>query len=515
MLASRRSARSFKYFAAARPLCTSPNESDLLSSLQRHHKEACSREVKWFTEQMPATYFRQVAPATQEHHLRTIIALASERIATPEVKLVDKTADGQGKEVTFLSEGQSDGGMKTLARQLFEDVKPGSELRKVGLFSSKDDRISINLFEVAEAEEARFNTNAASADPAEAAASEALAAYRAELQAGKYTGAGGEHARPSRTILSEAELTAFLSRASSRYVTTLPPRLLFRQFGLCALILLAYTPGLGPSGAHSHPSHTYFMFVGHHPYLFPRLFYPFARSALPIFLAWSDATLTSPLSRSFRLHRRPLTAPAHPTSTPRLSDQAVAGGDASAVEIERNFDGEMGNHLMMVALPGVYPRQALWRTLSVLRQHNVHILRAQVRAPPKACGVEGVRRQRREAPKPWSARRTRVQPRTCVYAWKDFCRPRAALQLPLPQLHAYTHHHCHVRDSLTRPCTLSSHALALRSMQSAGRRPTQSQSPSSAPSSPAAPMARAHPLASTGSSSKPTPQRSNGSRTPR
>ena len=273
----------------------SVSADSLLASLHQHHREAAEREVKWFTEQMPATYFRQVAPSTQERHLRAITALASERIATPEVKLVDDTVDGLGRELTYIAEGQVDGGLKMLKRQLLDDVKAGSELRRVNLFSSKDGRICLNLFETASAEEARFGASTDKVtQESEAKAADEISSYRASLKAGDFVSASpGQHAPPSRAILSKDEMDAFLSRASSRYVTGNVPRLLFRQFGLY---------------------------------------------------------------------------------------ERVAGGDASAVELERDFEGEAGNHLMMVALPGVPPRQALWRTLNVLQLHNVHVLRAQVDA---------------------------------------------------------------------------------------------------------------------------------------
>ena len=56
--------------------------------------------------------------------------------------------------------------------------------------------------------------------------------------------------------------------------------------------------------------------------------------------------------------------------------QSVAGGDLSAVDIEHGI--EPGASLVTLALPGVPPRQALWRALSVLQIHRIGFLRAQV-----------------------------------------------------------------------------------------------------------------------------------------
>lgn len=134
----------------------SADAPSLIASLTRHHQAAAEREVKWFLENMPAAYFRQVSERTQERHLRAITALAGDDIAAPEVRLTNPSDDGRSREISFLSAGS--GGSSMVLRQLVENVREGSELRRILLFSSRDGRLSLNLFDVTKAgeEEPRY-----------------------------------------------------------------------------------------------------------------------------------------------------------------------------------------------------------------------------------------------------------------------------------------------------------------------------------------------------------------------
>lgn len=164
--------------------------------------------MAWFTTEMPPTYFRQVKPSTQERHLRAITALASERIATPEVRLVESNAADDSYEVTFLFEGSAagDGGMRTLTRQLSEDIKPGSELRRVHLFSSLDQRLSLSIFDVSAVEEPRFALGD-SASPADRRAREDLREYVSQ---------SARAARPTSAADGRARVPDARARVSSR-----------------------------------------------------------------------------------------------------------------------------------------------------------------------------------------------------------------------------------------------------------------------------------------------------------
>jgi hypothetical protein len=202
---------------------TSVSEPLLLTALQRHHQEAAKREVAWFVKNMPPAYFRQVAGRSQEMHLRAITALSGSAIAAPEIRLTDD--DGSAREVTYLS-ATTGGGARAVSRQLFQDVKPGTELRRVLLFTSKDARLSLNVFEVSSdvRAEPRFGDGANVANELtadyEAAAFGALQAYVAQLEAGAFAGeALARHALPPELDgLTWEQLDAFLRKCTSRYV---------------------------------------------------------------------------------------------------------------------------------------------------------------------------------------------------------------------------------------------------------------------------------------------------------
>ena len=207
-----------------------PEGETLMEELKAHQKRAAEAAVPWFVKEMPETYFRVVSPAVQRRHLRAITALSSPDLSVPEVKLTDQNA------FSFLSIGSKREGAssstKSAARQL-ASLPEDAELTRVLLFSSKDGRLSLNLFETASPTEAEPLFGKAQQGPAvvlEAAMRVKLSEYSRQLAGGEFVGVAGHP--PPASKLSARELEQFLAKCSSRYVVQHVPRLLYRQLRL-------------------------------------------------------------------------------------------------------------------------------------------------------------------------------------------------------------------------------------------------------------------------------------------
>ena len=192
----------------------------LIAQLASQQQAAAVREVPWFLENMPKAYFRQVSATTRQRHLRAIVALSSERITVPEIRLRD---DG---DVTFMNSFSSQ--TSSISRQL-ATLPKAAIIQKVHLFSSLDERLSVHVFSTAKEHEQRCSGNS----PEERAAMDRHQAYLSALLKGSFTGdEAGKHAPPS-SDLTPASLDAYLRRCPSSYVISHVPRLLVKQRHLC------------------------------------------------------------------------------------------------------------------------------------------------------------------------------------------------------------------------------------------------------------------------------------------
>ncbi|KAL3933094.1 MAG: hypothetical protein SGPRY_000433 [Prymnesium sp.] len=118
-----------------------PDRSALMQELERQQREAAERTLPWFLEQMPDVYFRTVAPELQRQHLRAIVALSSPDLSVPEVKLTDAST------YTFLSRGGLPvSSTQSVIRQLIS-LPEDAEMDHVQIFSSRDNSLSLNIFE--------------------------------------------------------------------------------------------------------------------------------------------------------------------------------------------------------------------------------------------------------------------------------------------------------------------------------------------------------------------------------
>jgi hypothetical protein len=203
---------------------TKASADNLIQELAAHHNEAAKREAPWFVANMPESYFRLMSDEAQTRHLRAITALSS-LSSVPEVMLKHVPEGDTAGEYTFLADGESHGA--AVARQL-DNLPTNAKLKRLNLFSSKDDRLSIHCFEVSGAmdEEPRFNSGPNASEEEEEAA-QRMAFYSTQLRNGDFGGKDG-HAAPS-TAVGEADLRQFTSSCRSSYICNGLPRLLHKQ----------------------------------------------------------------------------------------------------------------------------------------------------------------------------------------------------------------------------------------------------------------------------------------------
>ena len=204
-----------------------PTTAAMTEVLAQQQREAAARAVPWFVEQMPDTYFRQVGEHAQARHLRTIAAIFQDsQLQVPELSLVEDR--WHGAEHTFFAKPTADpldGKVMTRLEQQLASLPEDAVLRRVLVYTSKDQALSLNVFETTSegSEEALFTGVGAE----EEAMRERLRTYSKQLSAGEYI--DQPHHPPPSTLLSEAEIDRVLARCSHGYVASSLPRLLYRQ----------------------------------------------------------------------------------------------------------------------------------------------------------------------------------------------------------------------------------------------------------------------------------------------
>ena len=126
---------------------THDRKKQVIGNLVMDIGDAAKRVVPWFLDTMPAAYFRQVAPARQDAHLRAITAFSTQGIRVPEVQLRDTSGMG----FTFIkAHGDTFSDMEhgcnlnqVVLRQL-EALPADLGLRRVLIFQSSDERLGLN-----------------------------------------------------------------------------------------------------------------------------------------------------------------------------------------------------------------------------------------------------------------------------------------------------------------------------------------------------------------------------------
>jgi len=250
------------------------SSSTVVDELVADQRATCEQVVPWFFENMHPAYFSQVDTATQRQHLRAIVAVqSSQSLNVPEIML--SSTSGVCHQYAVISSGDTRD-----PRQQIEKLPEGT-LTRVLLTTSKDGKLSLNVFDVTPPESAgsfrsRPAANDQGAPPPSLAASvnssgdglllhgdglkrfavgwdateeertafERHAGYHARLEAGDLSTHAGTPSRRSKPFSvfadggdggdgSEATvdlaLKEFLSRCSSSYVTHQLPRLLVKQ----------------------------------------------------------------------------------------------------------------------------------------------------------------------------------------------------------------------------------------------------------------------------------------------
>ena len=184
---------------------------------------------------MHPAYFSQVDPKAQRQHLRAIVAVhASQTLTVPEIMLSSQVENGV--QYTVIHSGGAD----RVARSQIDRLPKGT-LTRVLLTTTKDERISLNVFDVTPTDETAIGFKksgdglkrfaiGSEASEEEQAALERHTEYNNKLEAGDLsTHAGTPSKRSSSLSRSDLALRDFLSRCSSLYVTHQNQRLLVKQ----------------------------------------------------------------------------------------------------------------------------------------------------------------------------------------------------------------------------------------------------------------------------------------------
>jgi hypothetical protein len=129
--------------------CTSSaaeHENKTIAALVETMTATAKKEVPWFHQQMPAAYFRQIAPGRRDAHLRAITALSAQSISVPEVQL----RDTENRGFTFITAGLAGGHLNQVVVRQLGDLPAKLGLRRVMLYQSLDGRLGLNVFDTKE-----------------------------------------------------------------------------------------------------------------------------------------------------------------------------------------------------------------------------------------------------------------------------------------------------------------------------------------------------------------------------
>ena len=209
-------------------------QKQVIGNLVMDIGDAAKRVVPWFLDTMPSAYFRQVAPARREAHLRAITAFSTQGIRVPEVQLRDTS----GKGFTFIKahdQGDMEHGCslnEVVLRQL-EALPADLGLRRVLIFQSTDGRLGLNVFDTIApgdaTESRRFGAPGADATElaSEAAAVDFIREYASRRADGSPFAASESQNEASELLAShglrhsgcaDLSLDDFLARCPSSYV---------------------------------------------------------------------------------------------------------------------------------------------------------------------------------------------------------------------------------------------------------------------------------------------------------
>mmetsp|Transcript_8356 Transcript_8356/g.11638 ORF Transcript_8356/g.11638 Transcript_8356/m.11638 type:complete len:1119 (-) Transcript_8356:263-3619(-) len=98
--------------------------------------------IPWFLNEMPASYFRSVAPEDRLQHLRAISALRSLESEADELRVLTAVKEEE-RTITFARIGHAPG---TLLRQVKQLSAEAGRLSEVQVFTSRDDALCLNSF---------------------------------------------------------------------------------------------------------------------------------------------------------------------------------------------------------------------------------------------------------------------------------------------------------------------------------------------------------------------------------
>lgn len=178
-------------------MAEAPDVDTTLREITSRLNAAAAAFVPWFREQMPAPYFEDIDPASQQEHMGAILAV---RAAGQEPRLRIRSTDG--RRVTYVLTQDAPGTLTHLMREFGE-----APLRTAKIFSSKDKQLVIDIFDVG------VSPPCDRADPQVEAKFEATLAMRAE------------HARSARAKgpWTDAELAAHFGALTEDYVRECSP----------------------------------------------------------------------------------------------------------------------------------------------------------------------------------------------------------------------------------------------------------------------------------------------------
>lgn len=116
------------------------SQEELFEALNGFQKDAASKTVPWFLENMPPAYFRAINEKERLQHLNAITALVNAQ--QPEVML--RSPDD--KVYSYIRSGANYPGLlANVLEQLPKNID-GAELARVKIFTSIDDTMGLDIF---------------------------------------------------------------------------------------------------------------------------------------------------------------------------------------------------------------------------------------------------------------------------------------------------------------------------------------------------------------------------------
>ncbi|KAG7399981.1 hypothetical protein PHYBOEH_007322 [Phytophthora boehmeriae] len=194
------------------------SQNELLRALDKFQKDAATKTVPWFLDNMPPAYFRSIDEEDRLQHLNAITALVNAQQPEVMIRSLDHAVFSH-----FRSGANYPGRLANVLHQLPTTVD-GATLARVKIFTALDDSLGLDIFRFGQQEPFLNKT------PEEQDARNNILKFCAEIQSGKYAN-DPSYPAPGKHFEPEA-VDTFLSYSNTMYVQFSNPRRLAWQMNL-------------------------------------------------------------------------------------------------------------------------------------------------------------------------------------------------------------------------------------------------------------------------------------------